>query len=115
MLSKEQKDRLTPEELIIAEKWDKEKDERDIIFEEIQAALAANAMEAFHLATDKLGDMQPSHCEHERSIWTRCGACDDLELKLYPEAFDKCSNCDELTRKDELEKGRCMDCGDGED
>jgi hypothetical protein len=110
MLSKEQKDRLTPEELIIAEKWDKE---RDIIFEEIQTALAANAMEAFHLSIDKLGDMQ--HCEHELSIWTRCGACDDLELKLYPEAFDKCSNCDELTRKDELENGRCMDCDDGED
>jgi hypothetical protein len=112
MLTQEQKDRLTPQELVIAEKWDKEKDERDIIFDEIQAAIKANDLESFSLAVNKLSDMQPSQCEHDRHVMCGCMDCDDLERKLYPEHFEKCRGCDELVLKDELENGRCMDCGE---
>jgi len=115
MLTKEQKDRLTPEELVIAEKWEAEKERQDLIFIEIQTAIAANDMDAILLATDKLGNSVPSECEHGRHIMCGCMACDDLEQKLYPEHFAICIGCGESTNKEFLEKDRCMDCGDGED
>lgn len=111
MLTQEQKSRLTPEELVIAEKWEKEKEERDFLFNKIQEALSANASEAFFQAVDSLGDMQPTHCEHERSIWSRCSACDELERKLNPESYINCNGCGESIHIGELENGRCMDCG----
>lgn len=110
MLTPEQIARLSPEELLIAEKWEKEKDERDIIFNDIQTALKANDVEAYQKAIDNLTKDLPTHCEHERSIWSRCGSCDDLEQKLYPEFFTKCKVCDETVLIEECEDGICQDC-----
>jgi hypothetical protein len=110
MLSQEQKDRLTPEELVIAEKWEAEKELQDAIYIEIQAAIAANDMAAIMLATDKLADSAPSECEHGRHIMCGCMACEDLDKKLYPEHYAICIGCGESINTGLLENERCTDC-----
>jgi hypothetical protein len=112
MLSQEQKNRLTPDELVIAEKWEAERELRDLIYAEIQAACDAKDNDAMLSATRKLVDSAPSQCEHDRHVMVGCAACDELERKLYPECFDNCIDCGELVNKEELENGRCMDCED---
>ena len=115
MLSQEQKDRLTPEELVIAEKWEIEKAQQVIIFDEILAAIEANSMELVILATEKLGDLTPSQCEHGRHVMCGCMACDELERKVYPDSFANCNSCGESVNKEELENGRCIDCPEDSD
>jgi hypothetical protein len=110
MLTPEQIARLTPEELVIAEKWEKEKEERDVVFNEMQAALKDNDLEGFQSAMDKMAEGLPIYCEHERSIWSGCMACDELEQKLYPEFFMACKECEETVLIEECNDGVCMDC-----
>lgn len=59
MLTQEQKARLTPEELIIAKKWDKEKEDRDVIFEEIKLAISTNSLDTVMAISEKMGDGIP--------------------------------------------------------
>jgi len=112
MLTQEQIDRLTPEELIIAEKWEAEKEKSNLIFDKIQAAADNKASDELMSALEELASLAPSQCEHDRHIMLGCSECDALERKLYPELFAPCNVCGESVNKEELENGVCLDCED---
>lgn len=87
-LTPEQIARLSPEELVVAEKWEREKEERGRLIELFSEAEKAGdqqkASEFLRQALDT-SDM----CEHDRSIWSPCSACHNIEMKLHPELFDE--------------------------
>lgn len=92
MLKPEQKERLLKlgkEQYEIAEKWDREKKERDPLFQEmIEISGQPEKFERFQELLKQLSET-PTHCEHERSIWSRCAGCDEIEQALNPEFFDE--------------------------
>lgn len=101
MLTPEQKSRLNPEQLAIAEKWDQEKEEMDKVFEKLQRAIRESNNDLFQEA---LADSQANikdRCEHDRSIWSSCAGCDEIEQLLWPEFYDE--NGDRLP-DEEIEK-----------
>jgi hypothetical protein len=112
MLTQEQIARLTPEELIIAERWEAEKEQAYLIFDKMQAASNNKAREDLTSALEELASLAPSQCEHDRHIMLGCSECDALERKLYPELFAPCNVCGESVNKEELENGVCLDCDD---
>lgn len=104
MLTDEQKARLNPEQLVIAEKWEREADLREEALKEMDAARAAKDFDAMQLATDKffnigglLGE-DNDRCEHDRSIMGTCAGCEELERLLHPEFYD--ANGDRLSDED---------------
>ena len=89
MLSEEQKARLNPEQLAVAEKWEREREERAVIIDELGKAEKAGDTVAFKAAIDKLSATTQDRCEHDRSIWSSCAACEEIEFLLYPEFYDE--------------------------
>lgn len=81
-LSKEVKSKLTTDQLAIAEKWEVERLQRQLIMEQLEEGKISPKE-----ALDKINDITPSHCEHERSIMSNCSACDEIERIIRPEAF----------------------------
>lgn len=70
MLTDEQKARLNPEQLVIAEKWEREKEQTGKIFEKLQKAIETHDNDLWNEALKDNADHMPSSiCEHDRSIW----------------------------------------------
>ncbi len=96
MLRQDQIERLRAlgeDQLAIAEKWEREREERgrhlDAMVEADKnkdAEAYTKAFEAF-LAADE--GAQTGRCEHDRSIWTPCGGCEEIEQALNPEFYDE--------------------------
>lgn len=101
MLRPEQKARLNPEQLVIAEKWEQEREDRGRLIEELGAAEKAGDNAAFREALRKIAETTHDRCEHDRSIWTPCAACEEIEQLLNPEFYDE--NGDRLD-EEEIEK-----------
>jgi hypothetical protein len=40
-------------------------------------------------AFNTLRDMTPDMCEHDRSIWSPCMACAEIDHLMYPEVFNE--------------------------
>lgn len=38
---------------------------------------------------DALRDLDLDRCEHDRSIWKSCAACDEIDKLMFPELFDE--------------------------
>lgn len=90
MLTKEQKARLDPEQLAIAEKWEVDREKLNSLFEQLARAVENNDDALWKKAQQNLRDNPtPSRCEHDRSIWSPCGACEEIEQLLYPEYYDE--------------------------
>lgn len=101
MLTAEQKARLNPEQLAIAEKWDREADLREEALKEMDAARKAQDDRAYQKAFDKflnIDEANEGRCAHDRSIMGTCAGCEELERLLYPEFFD--SNGDRFSDED---------------
>jgi hypothetical protein len=107
MLTQEQKSKLNPEQLAIAEKWEREKNERSAILDRLDAG-EIDAKEALRLMSMQSNGM----CEHDRSIWSNCAACEEIERLLYPEAY--CKGCDEHGYGELNQEGLCPLCSNGE-
>jgi hypothetical protein len=101
MLTDEQKARLNPEQLAIAEKWDRETLEMDKVFEKLQRALRENNNDLFQEALADSAANVKDRCEHDRSIWSSCAGCDEIERLLWPEFYDE--NGDRM-EDEEIEK-----------
>ena len=93
MLTQEQIARLNPEQLRVALIWESEKEARDLIYEEILAAIYANDLEVIKTATDKMVAITPMMCEHDRFIACSCADCDEIGRLLNPELY--CIKCQE--------------------
>jgi hypothetical protein len=81
-LTDEIKAKLTPEQLVIAEKWEDERKQREALIEQVEAG-TITIREFF----DKSEAITPYHCEHDRSIWSTCIACDEIESIIRPESL----------------------------
>lgn len=119
MITPEQKERLSklsPEQQAIAEKWDKERAELDAGFQSLAKAIDAQDEEQWKDALKNLTEKTPSMCEHERSVWSNCAGCDEIDQALHPELFcAQCnvpfSMCDDGTEdKPHNEGDICPDC-----
>lgn len=92
MLRPDQKERLLKlgeDQLAIAEKWEREKEEQAPLIEEIADLFGKpEHRERFHELVEKLSDT-PSRCEHDRSIWSSCAGCEEIEHALHPEFYDE--------------------------
>lgn len=77
---------LGEDQLAIAEKWEREKEAREPLFHELSQLAERN--ERFFELVEKLSDV-PTMCEHDRSIWSPCAACEEIEQALNPEFYDE--------------------------
>lgn len=102
MLSDEQRARLNPEQLLIAEKWEKEREDMGQVFEKLGLAMKNHDENLWKEALEE-SNINPisSRCDHDRSIWSTCSACDEIEHLLNPEFYDE--NGDRL-EDEEIEK-----------
>jgi len=94
MLRPDQKERLLAlgeEQLAIAEKWEREKEERDVHLQAMIKASEKNDWEGYQTALDNClaVDQNNGRCEHDRSIWSSCAGCEEIEMALSPEFFDE--------------------------
>jgi hypothetical protein len=82
---------LGENQFAIAQKWDKEREERGKIYDEIADLWGSKKPEdqvRFHELVEKMSDV-PSRCEHDRSIWSPCCGCNEIEHALNPEFYDE--------------------------
>jgi hypothetical protein len=99
MLSQEQKDRLNSDQLAIAERWDREAEQNAKAIEKLDKAIHNSDNLLYKEALEDLNSMlNITHCEHERSIWSTCSACNEIEHLLNPEFYDK--NGDRLSEEE---------------
>jgi hypothetical protein len=109
MLSQEQKLKLTPEELIIAEKWEREKEELANAYKMLSNLIKEPGNDAaYDFYSEKIAGITPSICEHGKSVFLKCEACNDLSIKLYPERYIKCDSCGNLINVGD----KCFNCDD---
>jgi hypothetical protein len=106
MLTPEQIARLTPEQLITAERWGRERAARNALLDEWDTYIKAgkNIPKDF---LDKFRLIDAKYCEHDRSSMDNCAACDEIERLLHPEFY--CALCKERL-PDALENGYCEYC-----
>ena len=91
MLKSDQIERLKAlgaDQLAIAEKWEQEKEERGKLIEKIGKAEKAGDHELLRDLMEIFCDA-PDRCEHDRSIWTPCAGCEEIEQALHPEFYDE--------------------------
>lgn len=112
MLTEEQKARLNPEQLAIAEGWERESAERGVWIDRMEAASEAKDWPAYREALNGFLSVgkDKTHCQHERSLMSTCIACEEISRLLNPQLF--CSKCEEAFDEDELNlvKGICDYC-----
>jgi hypothetical protein len=74
---------LTPEQLKIVERWDRERAERQRLYKKLEAEIGNPAA-----VLKELQDLVPQFCEHGRYIMGVCASCDEIERILFPNLFE---------------------------
>lgn len=82
----------------------------------IKVARESNDPEVHQHIFDSLLEIDDDCCEHGRSVWGGCHACDEIDAILYPELF--CAECgvpfsvvsSEEEKKDHKPGDICPDC-----
>lgn len=85
MITEAQKQQLTPQQLLIAQKWDKENAEYTQLMEQLSSIEDEDQTEVI---VKQLINLTPEICEHNRSVEISCEECDEIEMVLYPDLFD---------------------------
>jgi hypothetical protein len=88
MLTDEQKAKLTPEQIVIAEKWMEEDEKIRTIYDKLFIAIEDNNEDDFHSLIEEISNTVPHICEHGKSIYDSCTACDAIEKVIRPELYD---------------------------
>jgi hypothetical protein len=99
---------LTAEQKITADRWDRERTARDILYSELDTAMKNKDNEAFKLVTNKLANSEETNawmCEHERHWSSNCMGCDEIEKILRPELYCQNEACGWALEPEEVEKG----------
>lgn len=84
--------KLTEEQRKVYDAWTEEQQKSNIIIEQALEALGRADSAAAQEHFKKLDDLIPSICEHGKSIWVECQACEDIQRTLYPEDYDTNGN-----------------------
>lgn len=77
--------KLSAEDQVTAYRWEKEREERRVLYEKIETISKKNNPEEWEELMDKLRG--PSHCEHGRSWASNCYSCEKIEKTLFPDMF----------------------------
>lgn len=80
--------KLTPEQLEVYKNWEKEMDQSEIILQKLLDALGSNNMEEVKRLGKEIQEVIPAVCEHGRSVFGSCLACDEIERIVFPETFN---------------------------
>lgn len=70
---------LSQEQKEIVKQWDKERAIRFGIVDEMFAALKKGDKKLYNSLHEKYEESTEEFCVHERSIWSRCGSCEEIE------------------------------------
>jgi hypothetical protein len=81
--------KLTSEQRRIYDAWEAEALISDDLVEKALTALAVGDQITAKAYFHQIEQTIPTICEHGKSIWDDCSACDDIERTLFPEDFDK--------------------------
>ncbi len=110
MITDEQRKRLSPEQLAIVEQWEKEREERSHLYDELSVAEKAKDTAKFKEILGKLSATTSDRCPHDRSIWSSCAGCSEIERLMNPERY--CSKCENELDEDEppFVQGMCDYC-----
>lgn len=79
--------KLSPEQLKVWEKWLAEGKAREALLDKLDAG-QVNIDEV----SREILENNPEFCEHNRSIWSPCSACYEIDKILFPESFDEDGN-----------------------
>ncbi len=77
--------KLDTEDQAVAYRWEREREERSKLYDQIEVISKKNNPEEWEELMDKLRG--PSHCEHGRSWASNCMACEEIERTLFPDMF----------------------------
>lgn len=75
--------KLSPEQLKIFERWEREKKERLNLLNKLESEIGNPAF-----ILKQLQELEPDYCEHGRYKMGTCTGCDEIERILFPEKFD---------------------------
>lgn len=103
-LTAEQKARLTPEQLQVAQWW---VDRNNAGMEILQKMISAQTVDAMN---EQYQAWVSVHlCPHEHPLVEECMACDEVFRLLYPERV--CPSCNDVQDPDEMTPSRlCPNC-----
>ncbi len=74
---------LSEEQKAVVTKWDEDRTLRDGLITKMLEAFKAGDKDLARAINEQISDTVSSHCEHERSIWKPCAACDEIEKILH--------------------------------
>lgn len=80
--------KLTDEQQVVFDRWERDKLRLRQTIELLFKKSEYSPDEYKRLLNEIEADIV-SQCEHERSIWKSCAACDEIEKIVYPELFDE--------------------------
>ncbi len=80
--------KLTPDQLEIYKNWEREIEQSEVILQGLLSALASNNLDEVRRLSNQLKELVPPNCEHGRSVYLSCQACDQIERTLFPESFN---------------------------
>src|SRR5580698_7943686 len=63
--------------------------EKDKERSKLIAMIKDNDEEIYEKVFNALRDMHSDNCEHNRSIWKNCIVCNEIDILLFPELYDK--------------------------
>lgn len=79
--------KLDEEDQAVARKWREERIARRKLIDKL-GDVPKHDKEGYAKVLEEIASSSAkSYCEHERSIWKPCAACDHIERTLYPEMF----------------------------
>ncbi len=86
----ERKNLLTPDQLIVVERWDAEKAKRqELLNQALEEDDVVRKWELLRAVCEVSFLKNPGRCEHDRSIMGSCLACEEIERILTPELFEE--------------------------
>jgi len=87
MLRPDQIARLSPEQTIVAERWEREREQRAVLLDKMSAV--KDNWDAYqHLLCEYVAVDAP-RCEHDRCAMSGCHECNEIEIILNPLFYDE--------------------------
>jgi len=79
---------LTPEQLKVVERWNREVEERLKIIPALTSAYNSGDKEEARKLTNKLLEIDAARCEHGRDKYGTCIGCSEIEDLLWPRSSE---------------------------
>jgi hypothetical protein len=87
MLRPDQIERLSPDQLVVAERWEKERAERAVILSEMEKV--KDDWDQYSALLIKFTHTDALRCEHDRCAMSGCHECNEIQILLNPLFYDE--------------------------